>query len=289
MDILLQAKKKSILLGKVYNEYLERFKMVNNDRIEGEVDLVSLNDLSVEKEDRKTLTYEIDDVYGVKDTTGTSSGLNSSFLIEKAVLELIEKNELIPIWYKKRCQRVEIKNKVKDLLIEYGLNLEEIKILYGQNISNVHTVVSIIFDKNNKIVGSGSASDRNAINSLKSSVEEAIMQRLVNKNCTLFSDLNETDKFYVYFKNLYKNIEAVDLENLKSEKDININENFNDIQIGLLNISGMQREITIKALSKKMMNCVPALSNIKGNENKYIIKYFDIGNDVDTLIECPIL
>ncbi len=102
------GKKKSVLLGKIYNEYLERFKMVNNDRIEAKVDLVSLNDLSVEMQSRKTLTYETDDIYGLKDTTGTSSGLDSSFLVEKAVLELIEKNELIPIWYKKNVKKLKL-------------------------------------------------------------------------------------------------------------------------------------------------------------------------------------
>ncbi len=176
------------------------------------------------------------------------------------------------------------------MIIGYGLKLKEVKILYGQNISNVHTIVSVIFDKNKKIVGSGSASDKDAIKALKSSLEESIMQRFVNKNCVLFSNLNKTDKFYTYFKNLYGSIEIINLENLKSEKNINISNHFNDVQIGLLNISGLQREMTIKAVSKKMMNCIPALSNIKENKNKYILKYFNIKIDTKTtLIECPIL
>ncbi|UTY27677.1 YcaO-like family protein [Treponema putidum] len=280
------GKNKQVVLGKLYSEYLERFKMSANSRYTQETQLISLQNLKPRQINRSMLGYDIDKAYGKKDTTGTASGLRSAFIIEKAIMELIEKNELMLMWYKKYCKKL-IKTKlVKDIITQYGLQTNAVEIFYSQNISNIHTIAFFIFDSKKQIVGSGISGDKNSVNALKSAIEEAIMQHLLNKS--FFIDF-KTPEFKKYFLNLSMTIEKININTLKPIKKIEIQKEFNDIEIGLLNISAQQREITIKALSRRMLNCVPFLGNIKCNLDKYIVKYFEIDKEVENALQCPVI
>ena len=68
-----------------------------------------------------------------------------------------------------------------------------------------------------------------------------------------------------------------------------INKPFDDIEIGLLNIAGYRREISIKAISKTMFNCIPTISNIKKNKTKAIATIYDIEKALKNAIECAVV
>lgn len=87
------------------------------------------------------MTHGDDPIYGHQDTTGTASGLDSPMLIEKAICELLEKNELMLMWYKKLCYLIKITDTVSKILKKYGLKEKNVKIFYSQNISNIHTII----------------------------------------------------------------------------------------------------------------------------------------------------
>ncbi len=282
------GKSKSVLLGKLHNEFLERFKMVNNDKSNKKVKIIKLNNFEILLQDRNVLGYDYDSKYGMKDTTGTASGLNSKILIEKAVCELIEKNELMLMWYKKLTKIVDISDYINSVLMKYGINRDVVKIFYSQNISNIHTVIIFIFNRYNEIIGSGISGSKDINDALISSIEEALMQIWVNLNAPSPIYTKNSKKLKTYFLNLCK-AEIINIENLKSVQNIKIIEEFNDIEIALLNIAGLQREITIKALSESMFNCIPSLVNIKKNKDKKIVKYFDIMEDFKNKVECEVI
>lgn len=116
------GKNKVEIFGKLYNEFLERFKMVNNYRSNKKTEIILINGLKKTLVKRNALTYGYDLQYGHKDTTGTASGLNSNILIEKAICELLEKNELMLMWYKKLCSLITINTAVQVVLMQYGIN-----------------------------------------------------------------------------------------------------------------------------------------------------------------------
>lgn len=97
-----------------------------------------------------------------------------------------------------------------------------------------------------------------------------------------------TKKFNNYFDDLCQ-AKKINIEHVKPAHKIKINEPFNDVEIGLLNIAGLQREVTIKAVSKSMCNRIPTLENMKKNKNKAILKYFKIETYLNEVVECAVI
>lgn len=282
------GKNKIEIFGKLYNEFLERFKMVNNYRSNKKTEIILINGLKKTLVKRNVLTYGYDSKYGHKDTTGTASGLNSAILIEKAICELLEKNELMLMWYKKLCSLVKITPAVKAVLLQYGINEKNIKIFYAQNISNIHTIIVFILNDNLQIIGSGISGDKDVMHTLVSAIEEALMQKWMDELSPKSMYLKNNKKFDDYFFTLC-NVKQISIENLKSVQKIIINPPFDDIEVGLLNIAGCRREITIKAISKTMFNCIPTISNIRKNKTRVISVLYGIEKELKNAVECAVI
>ena len=89
---------KLVSIKKCYNEYLERFSLgISIDR-EDTVQSINIIDNSICNRKKKLFAYG-DTSYGHNDTTGTATGINSYIIIEKAIRELIEKNDVLCFWY----------------------------------------------------------------------------------------------------------------------------------------------------------------------------------------------
>lgn len=282
------GKNKVEIFGKLYNEFLERFKMVNNYRSNKKTEIILINGLKKTLVKRNALTYGYDLQYGHKDTTGTASGLNSNILIEKAICELLEKNELMLMWYKKLCSLITINTAVQVVLMQYGINEKNIKIFYAQNISNIHTIIVFILNDNLQIISSGISGSTDAMSSLVLAIEEALMQKWMDELSPKPRHLKNNKKFDDYFFALC-NVKQISIKNLNPVQKIIINKPFDDIEIGLLNIAGYRREISIKAISKTMFNCIPTISNIKKNKTKAIAIIYDIEKALKNAIECAVV
>ena len=282
------GKNKAVLFGKLHNEFLERFKMVYNYRTNKKTNVILLHNAKIIPIKRKVLSYGYDAIYGLKDTTGTASGLGSAALIEKAICELLEKNELMLMWYKKICRLVKITDSVNAILLQYGLSANRTKIFYVQNISNIHTVIVFILDAGNNIIGSGISGDKAVYAALISAIEEALMQKWIDELSEQSLYGKDDNKFKNYFDNLCR-IEGKNIDKLKPVTEIKIKSSFNDIEIGLLNLAGFQREITIKAVSKTLMNCIPSISNIRKNKNRLIVTFFEIEKELKNAVDCAVI
>ncbi len=283
------GKNKSALLGKLYNEFLERFKMVNNYRSNKKKNAVFISKLKEKPIKCKILSYGYDSKYGHKDTTGTASGIGSDILIEKAVCELLEKNELMLMWYKRLCYLVEFTDSVNSILLRYGLTSKNVKIFYTQNISNIHTIIVFILNNDFKIIGSGVSGDKDVFLALVSAIEEALMQKWMEElSPKSIYNMKNYKKFNNYFFSFF-NIKEINIENIKPVQNIKINQFFNDVEISLLNIAGFQREITIKAISKTMFNCIHTIRNIKKNKQKPIAVFYKIEKELKNAVECTVI
>ena len=227
------SKSKSVALGKLHSEFLERFKITYHHRVSKKTTSIKFGDLSQSIICNDALTYGGDKIYGHKDTTGTASGFCSNKIIEKAICELIEKNELMLMWYKKLCFKVQHSQSVNEKIISYGLNPEKIKLFFVQNITNLFTIVCFILNDDDLIIGSGISCDKDVNSALLSSIEEAIMQEWVDTFAQdkIFS--KDDDALKKYFAELC-DVKPIDIATLSPVRNIEIDKRFDDIEIVLL-------------------------------------------------------
>lgn len=282
------SKSKSIALGKLHSEFLERFKMTYHHRMSKKTTSIKYGDLTQTKINNEALTYGGDIIYGHKDTTGTASGFCSTEIIEKAICELVEKNELMLMWYKKLTYVVEPTQSVVQQIISYGLNPCNVKLFFAQNFNNLFTIICFILNDNGLIIGSGISCDKDVCSALTSSIEEAIMQEWV--------DTFAKDKIFSQEDpNLKKNFEelcnakTIDIATLSPVRNIEIDKRFDDIEIVLLNLNGKNQELTVKAISKSLMNCIPVSARIIQNKDKAIVKLFNVADNAESIPECAVV
>lgn len=256
--------------------------------------------------DKKIVTLNASEVcygwnkrYGLMDTTGTASGVkNSSDILEKAMKEIIEKNELLLFWYSGiNIRYIDYKDLKMGIIRDCILDQFENFIFIVRNISNLYTCIVITFDRNKKqIISSGVSGELELKQAIKGAIGEAIQlvscfnrSEKEHLNRYAFVTLEESEKIYnklLYMKN--KSEEMI-VENLKpiNNKGIKLSSWISDLTIVYLNVSGnLCNGKTIRCCSKDLFNCIPTLQNIKLSLHKKILTEYSIDyvNSIDCII-----
>lgn len=165
-------KKDSFL--KCFSESLERMGMFENTDANGDLIVYDVIDKKTKRIKKSRLGFNLD-FKKFSDTTGTASSLSSDQLCKKAVTELIEKNALFLFWYGNEVKKVP--NKYAENLISVNSILEKGSLqydLYCVDFGLVHTIISIVREKNGHFYSAGVSGDIFFKNAIKNSLEEAI-------------------------------------------------------------------------------------------------------------------
>lgn len=266
---------------KVHQEHLERFRIAHNFRNEEYVQ--SFNPITKEiiKHKRDVIGYDFNEEYGIMDTTGTASGLKGDMLKEKALLELIEKNEAMLIWYSDMGYTVLINEYVKKLINRIGFDSENLFIFCSSNLCNLTTFLVLIFDEG-KIVSTGVAIDKDTKIGLEKALLEAKLAETFYKDTEVSPykpyTMREHNLTYRFVLELANNKKAISFtEDVQDE--IVISPWIESIEFAILNTKSYQDYVTIRCFSKELINCVPDKNGILLSINKKIFKRYSINRD----------
>ncbi|WP_154949241.1 YcaO-like family protein [Klebsiella grimontii] len=271
-------KRFSISLSKFYSEYFERASIafLFNDKSS----ISSLNLLSgkYKKVTASEFSYGPNKTNGHVDSTGSASGnMESKKIIEKALSELIEKNELFLFWYKKLGTRIRLNITIENDLKNNGLENFDNKFFLIKNISSWPTVLHIVF-KDRKLVSYGISCDPDLNKAIKNAIEEARILRMLNMYARKsYFNLSEEDHEWLY---QWTNSLPTFLSDVKTEEqnyikylDIYLTSKIKNLDVIFLNkvpynYSGKTLSIT----SDYLIKCVPAINNLKNCMHIPIVK-----------------
>lgn len=272
---------------KVHQEYLERFRIAHN--IDNNSKVKSLNPVTgqIFTHNRSILGYGFNDEYGVMDTTGTASGLPSNELKEKALLELIEKNEVMLMWYLGKGFNVLMDQNIRRLVNSIGFHSEDIYIFCSNNLCNLITFAVFLFN-NNKIVSTGVSVDKDSNKALFKALLEAKLLESFYRDSQispyrLFGQY-EYKIIYEFVKNLSREMESINMmENV--QQNIILSPWIDSIEFSILNIKAYQEYVTIRCFSKELLNSIPNSKNVLSSLDKKIFKEY--GLDKKNVLEKP--
>ncbi|MBU3228912.1 YcaO-like family protein [Clostridium algidicarnis] len=276
------------LYKKVYQEYLERFRIAHNTNSYYKVKCFDALNQKISINNRNVLGYGLNDEYGVMDTTGTASGFNSEKLKEKALLELIEKNEVMLIWYLEKGYNVSIDKVVRRLINSIGFHSQDIYIFCSNNLCNL-TTFSIFLFNNKEIVATGVSIDKDSEKALSKALLEAKLLEAFYRDSDispykLFSN-HQYKTIYEFVKNLSYTLESICIEK-DVKKDIILAPWITSIEFAILNTKCYQDYITIRCFSKELLNCIPNQDNIFQSLDKKIFKSYNL-SEADILRKPP--
>lgn len=292
------ANSRRVVLKKIYSEYLERVRVGFQSEIKKDIELIGTDYFENYKFSRKNLSYGYNNIYGVVDTTGSSSGnFKSSYLLNKAVNELLEKNELLLSWYGGLCKKYEYTEEECVKYLEYFNEVsdltDEFFTYVSRNLSNAYCVMFFLF-RNKKLVGSGVSLNLSIDLAFKGAIEEAkLLTTIYNKrDYGLYNTFNDKEHNKIY-KHIFKmncNNSVFDFEDVKLEScNKNLIFNFNnDLKIGYLNLVDDIGGSTIKVYSEYLYNCLPTLENIKIKRKK-VLEDYNINIDNKNLVDCIVI
>lgn len=284
-------------LKKLYSEYLER-KFIGINKDKDVANMFMINNHKNYKIYYSDIKYGISELFGVIDTTGSASGnLESKKIIQKAVFELVEKNEVLLSWYGRLCKELIINKSLYFKYLSYINNIkyicDEYKIIISKNLSNANTVIVILF-KDKKIVGSGVSLELDFQKALENAIKESktVAISFFNKSYGYYSNYTNKDfeVIYNYVLKLckYKECDFNVTENLYYEK-FELLEEIKDFYLVYLSKCKFSHGKTIKVYSKKLLNCLPIKLNLQNNQNKYILKKYNIDIESDDIPDCCIV
>ncbi|MBO6154226.1 MAG: YcaO-like family protein [Lachnospiraceae bacterium] len=278
---------KKMALKKCYSEYLERFAMglfIDERNITSSFDFLSNK---IVYEERMNFAYG-NNCIGHSDTTGTAAGYDSEKIIEKALCELIEKNELFCFWYGACGSEIIIRDRMINTLIkDAGFISDEIRFFRLNQISNYSTVLVLGFE-NKHLITSGICCSNNLREAICGAIEEAKIiewQQYKNEQ-SVFNKINEE-----YINDIYKRIirpivVVGDLyKNDLSEEGLCIKPWVKSIRVKMIYGDSKYGLKVIKVVSNELLNSLPTLKNINSNLDKEIVERFFINKELD----CPIV
>jgi len=273
---------KHIAYKKMHQEHLERYRIAHNMKNQSEVMSFDFIKGEICTHNRSVLGYGFNQEYGVMDTTGTASGIYSNLIKEKALLELIEKNEAMLIWYLQKGMNVLIDKYTKQLIKKIGFHSEELYIFSSNNICNLDTFVVLLFH-NKRIVGTGVSIDKNSKIGLTNALLEAKTMECVytGLEASPFNVCTSSDhkRIYEYVNNISVNMGTTNLKE-KVNENIIISSWVTSIEVAILNTQKFQEYATIRCFSKEMLNCVPCKKNILESIDKKIFKEFKLNHKI---------
>lgn len=291
----------SLLLAikKNYSEYLERTllgaQLVKDKKIKS----YGLKDCSIKTISGSDISYLSKGDFGVSDTTGTSSGgCNSKKIIEKGILELVEKNELGLLWYGMLGSGVNVSANRYQFYLEYFNDVpgtvDEIVILYSNNFSNIHVVYIFLF-KDEKLVSSGIGGRFTFIEAFNSAILEAKLLLTIYRDAKFgeyasVSD-QECQRIYCHIKKI-STIKVYDFNQLNEtmQKSDSIEFTFPSLdafEIVFLNYCNYINSKTIKVCSRMLYNCVPKRENLI--EMREIYRLYNINPFQSNIPDCIIV
>jgi len=283
-------KSKSLLVIKAFNEHSERALM--GAQSHGECLAINFIDGSIHKLNKRDFAYGFNERFGSSDTTGTASGHVSEMVIKKAVLELIEKNELFMLWYGAKGFYVELCCKYRNLIDSLEFINSFVDIFLCRRLSNYFTAIVIVkTSTNTKIVASGIA--------ISNCMDEAISLALQEARLMEWAHHNNIDSIFYKLSDENHLLSIDHLEKLKLSlwtynakfnyspnlKQLKIHDLVKSIYFRAINVGKGKRELTVKCVSDELFNCLPRNGRIALSMNKEIVKH--IGLDKCRLNKIP--
>lgn len=284
-------------LKKLYSEYLER-KFIGINKDEDVVNMFMMNNHKIYKAHSTDIKYGNSKLFGMIDTTGSASGnLESKKVIQKAVFELVEKNEVLLSWYGRLCKELVLNESLYVKYLDYINNIKDIcdeyKIIISKNLSNASTIIVILF-KDKIIVGSGVSLELDFQKALENAIKEAktVAISFLNKSYGYYSNYSckDFEDIYDYVLKLCESKEHyfVVVENFCCEK-FELLEEIKDFYLVYFNKCKFSHDKTVKVYSKKLLNCLPTKLNLQNNSNKYILKKYNIDIESNDIPDCCIV
>ncbi len=286
-------KNKSVAYLKAYNEYLERVRIGFNGASDGYVDFFNLLTSSVGKTKREYLGYGANEAFGMMDTTGSASGLSSDRVIQKAKNELIEKNELLLLWYKKLGFSLEIDDGVLKTIESIGFASKQIFLFACNSILDSPTFVVILFNDENTLTATGVSFGGTYHRSFIGALYEAKLLERINLESTYspYAAIRpeEHNDVYQYVCLLRDTLPKRTLANFVETEDATLPHWLTSLNVALLNTKGFQRELTVRCFSSDLLNCIPLKDNIEHSHNNTIIREYSILYDLGQTPNCLVV
>lgn len=263
---------------KMHQEYLERFRIVHN--VDNHEQCQSFNPLinEINTYTRDVLGYGNNKEYGAMDTTGTASGLPSKELKEKALFELIEKNEVMLIWYLEKGFNVLIDEEIRKLINSIGFHSEDIYIFCSNNLCNITTFAVFLFN-DKKIVSTGVSLDKDSKKALTNALLEAKLLESFYRDSEIspYKSFNQNDykTIYEFIDELSKSLKSINIDE-DIQQDITLLPWISSIEFAVLNTNPCQEHITIRCFSKELLNAIPSIENILYSMDKKIFKIYHL-------------
>ena len=278
---------KQVCMKKCFSEYLERFALgipiQKNDLVK------SVNVIKGDISDNVFTEFGYgDSEFGHNDTTGTATGIYSQKIIDKAVRELLEKNEVLCFWYGNCGRKLVINNDVVNIINNYNFIADDFYCFVVNELSNIPTIIVLGF-KNKRLLTSGVSCDYNILESLNNALGEAKTiewQQYNNRHSALNNYTNREQKEIlnnvIQKNNNYDSVCISELESMNSQ--IEVSDWIDDIRMKILYSDDKLGLKTVKCISKHLMSSIPIKENIKKCGEKEIIKKYYMYTEVD----CPI-
>lgn len=277
----------NISLCKLFSEFLERNiigvhyksekRILTYDLLNCELDYLPASDFSYGEEGK----------YNCVDTTGSAAGNNSYDVINKAISELIEKNELFLFWYCKKGKLIENNIFIQKILFNYGLAEFENFLFMSNNLSNWPTVIYVSFN-NKAIVTTGICCAKKLSDAIEGAICEGKTLRVLDVLKHPNTDNRMKLEVYNFIRNYTSESKTVN-QNLKRTliHDLKIADWIDDLYIGLFDSSIHGKVVTVS--SNSLIKCIPNNENLAFCRNTHIVKK-NIGDFSHiTEVDCVIL
>lgn len=284
-------KSKSIALIKAHEESLERKKIaIQMDKNE-KVQVLNYIDKSIYEVPSKYYGYGFNETYGYVDTTGTISGVKSTNAIEGAILELIEKNEMLLLWYKFLGFYIKKESSLEELIRNMNFSSERVEIFFSKNLSNM-PVFFVILISDDKLIASGAGIHRNSELALEKAMNEARLLEWQNKNnnqstLTLLSEIDQ-DKIIKHINLMRDQMEKISFEKF-IEETLLLPGWLSSLEFHVLNSITDTGSLTIKCLSQNILNCLPKKEYIFLKEKELHKQYSITKESITEIPDCFLL
>lgn len=279
---------KKLCIKKSYSEYLERFALgipVIKDKKCSAINItkkkISINDFS-------SFGYG-DTEYGHNDTTATATGIESQEVINKALCELIEKNEVLSFWYSNCGKRIRMNKILKDKIDNLNFISDKFVCFLVNELSNYSTVI-VLGIKGGRLITTGVSCTSCPVESFDNAIKEAkiIEWQQYNNIHSDFWNYSESEMQDIYRVIDYKskNLKYTDILPSKDLSYIlEVRSWIGDIYLQIIFSDEKTGLKTIKCVSDQLLSALPTYKNIIKSLDKEIVRRYFINKEVD----CPIV
>jgi len=270
---------KALLVAKTFNEHSERALMGAQDDIK--CDVFNFIDKTMHKLKRSDFGYGNNSHFGISDTTGTASGHVSATVIEKAVLELIEKNELLMLWYGRKGVNIAQCPHILSIIAQLNFFSSSVDIFLCREVSNYYTII-VVLRNSQQVTASGIAISHCIEDALLRALQEAKLIEWCHNDSVVsyFAKytLEEHAVAMKYIKQLKSEFETYDIQTFQDQpvENLQISSFVRNIYVGILNRGIGKRQLTIKCISEDLLNCLPRHGRIEVSSDKSIFRHIQL-------------